>query len=112
MLDDVEYQEEPLINGLFAGFYGRNMLLGFHPGTREHQQVCPALPVRLGRPWILFQTITSEYYRGAGGWRCSRKTPRGDAGLVQRCHCTRGATCAAASQTKIKRDGIATWQRV
>jgi hypothetical protein len=63
----------------------------------------------IGRLWIRFQTITSEYDREEpAGWRCWRKTLRrrrpGSALPIA----TSGITCAATSPTNIIGDGTAT----
>src|SRR6266568_5361104 len=43
MLDGVEYQEEPLINGFCGDFYRAQNDLGSSPSASENPQVCAAL---------------------------------------------------------------------
>ncbi len=60
MLDGVEYQEEPLINGFCGDFYRAQNDLGSSPERQRESASLRSPAVRLGWPRIRFQTITSE----------------------------------------------------
>src|SRR5438876_10484791 len=81
MLDGVEYQEEPLINGFCGVFYRAQNDLGSSPERQRESASLRSPAVRLGWPRIRFQTITSEYHRG------------GRAALLAEHNATRSAWC-------------------
>ncbi len=108
MLDGVEYQEEPLINGFCGDFYRAQNDLGSSPSASENPQVCAALLSDLAGGGFDFRQLHLNIIEGSGRAALLGKTPRRGwpgAALPTR---TSGTTCAATSPTKIKRDGIAT----
>ena len=85
MLDGVEYQEEPLINGFCGDFYRAQNDLGSSPERQRESASLRSPAVRLGWPRIRFQTITSEYHRGERAGGAAGGKHRGEVGLVRRC---------------------------
>ena len=85
MLDGVEYQEEPLINGFCGVFYRAQNDLGSSPERQRESASLRSPAVRLGWPRIRFQTITSEYHRGERAGGAAGGKHRGEVGLVRRC---------------------------
>src|SRR5437867_13132683 len=102
MLDGVEYQEEPLINGFCGDFYRAQNDLGSSPERQRESASLRSPAVRLGWPRIRFQTITSEYHRGERAGGAAGGKHRGEVGLGAALPTrTSGTTCAATSPTKI-----------
>ena len=85
MLDGVEYQEEPLINGFCGVFYRAQNDLGSSPERQRESASLRSPAVRLGWPRIRFQTMTSEYHRGERAGGAAGGKHRREVGLVRRC---------------------------
>jgi len=83
--DGVQYKEEHLVTALGIDSTGHKMILGFHQGASENQQVCEGLLADLvGRGLDLRQPHLNIIDGGKGLLAALRKY-RGDAVLVQRC---------------------------
>src|SRR5712691_2176133 len=83
--DGVQYKEEHLVTALGIDSTGHKMILGFHQGASENQQVCEGLLADLvGRGLDLRQPHLNIIDGGKGLLAALRKYC-GDAGLVQRC---------------------------
>ena len=85
MVDGVEYKQEHLVTALGIDFTGRKMILGFHQGASENQQVCEALLADLAGRGFDFRQPHLNILDGGKGIRAALRKHCGEAGLVQRC---------------------------
>ena len=85
MLDGVEHKQQHPVTALGIDFTGRKMILGFHQGASENQQVCDALLADLAGRGLDFSQPRLNIIDGGKGLRAGVRKYCGDAGLVQRC---------------------------
>ena len=85
MVDGVEYKQEHLVTALGIDFTGRKMILGFHQGASENQQVCEALLADLAGRGFNFRQPHLNILDGGKGIGAALRKQCGEAGLVQRC---------------------------
>ena len=85
MVDGVQYKGEHLVTALSVDLTGRKMILGFHQGASENQQVCDALLADLAGRGLDFNQPHLNIIDGSKGLRAALRKYCGDAGRVQRC---------------------------
>ena len=107
MVDGVEYKQEHLVTALGIDFTGRKMILGFHQGASENQQVCEALLADLAGRGFDFRQPHLDILDGGKGIRAALRKHCGDAGLVQRCQLHKRRNVCGHFAPKINRDGNA-----
>jgi len=85
MLDGVEFRKELFLVALGIDKMGSKMILGYHQGATENQQVCDQLLSGIAARGLDLRQGMLVGIDGAGGLRASVRKHCGDRMLLQRC---------------------------